>query len=1078
MATKHERIAQHNHLVPQAVDRLAHMMPDAEYGEWVLGSKVISITYAQLANIVNGLAWWLVKELNGSGYNKPERETLTYIGPNDVRYSALVLAAVKAGFVVGASQIFVTSPRNSQPAQRALFNHLGCQTLITTNPLSPPAQAVLDAVAPARHLTVPSVEELLSSSHPTYVWNKTFEEVQNDPFVVMHTSGTTGLPKPIIWTHETCARVVNAKNDREPKGYSSVERLLLNGKRIIVTLPPFHGALLAQLIVGAIPYGNVVIAPVVTAIPTAQNVVDALKQTPADVAILVPSVVAELAQAILYIGGDLPQDLGDIVASKMYLRCQWGATETGIVPQLLPPELLPSASTGRELWSYVKFHPCVGAAFDEVADGIFELVVRRDIALADTQPCFTVPGIDLLDKEYRTRDLFEKHPHISGIWRWRARADDIIVFLNGEKTNPISMEQHILAKNPQVSGALVIGSNRFQAALLVEPASEKPLTIVEQAALIEHIWPSVDEANQSAPAHARVEKSFILVIPADRRLIRSGKGTYMRGPSIAQYSDEIESLYAAADDAVLGDDINGSDGPVPHALGLDGIVRLVRQHAQAVTGWTNLGDADDFFDRGMDSLQGLRLTRALRRSLYRPDLALSTVYQNPSISRLAESILAKGNGDQNEGKVMEMLLATYRGLIQQVSVSPALANSSQRQKEKAGVDVLFTGSTGTVGTYLLHNLLTHREINHIFCLNRAEDGGQAAQGKSFAAAGFMETRLDNGRVTFIKANLQQPQLGLDEATYEHLCAQVGLIIHSAWPVNFNLPLLAFRPQLAGIVNLFTFAAATTAARFVFVSSVAAVEGHTTGPAPERVLNGLNTPAAFGYGRAKFLGELLMDAGARHFGNRISATIIRIGQVAGAVQRPGQWNPREWLPSMVISSLYLGQVPNSLGSHFDEVDFVPVDLLADVFVDLAIATEAQQEATSGARVFNVRNAHPTPWRTLLPAITGAAAAHHLTMNVVPPATWIAVLRASGDSDQADNKAISRNPAVKLLDFFSTLWAAELGGLDTNSAPGSSAVQPMAIAQALEASPALRKLGPVSSEWMRKWVDEWIVAIREE
>lgn len=100
MATKHERIAQHNHLVPQAVDRLAHMMPDAEYGEWVLGSKVISITYAQLANIVNGLAWWLVKELNGSGYNKPERETLTYIGPNDVRYSALVLAAVKAGFVV------------------------------------------------------------------------------------------------------------------------------------------------------------------------------------------------------------------------------------------------------------------------------------------------------------------------------------------------------------------------------------------------------------------------------------------------------------------------------------------------------------------------------------------------------------------------------------------------------------------------------------------------------------------------------------------------------------------------------------------------------------------------------------------------------------------------------------------------------------------------------------------------------------------------------------------------------------------------------------------------------------------
>ena len=48
--------------------------------------------------------------------------------------------------------------------------------------------------------------------------------------------------------------------------------------------------------IGAIPYGNVVIAPVAEPIPTAQGVVDALKKTPADVAVLVPSVVAELAQ--------------------------------------------------------------------------------------------------------------------------------------------------------------------------------------------------------------------------------------------------------------------------------------------------------------------------------------------------------------------------------------------------------------------------------------------------------------------------------------------------------------------------------------------------------------------------------------------------------------------------------------------------------------------------------------------------------------------------------------------------------------------------------------------------------------
>ena len=58
----------------------------------------------------------------------------------------------------------------------------------------------------------------------------------------------------------------------------------------------FQGALPTQFVLGAIPFGNVVIAPVASAIPTAQGVVDALKQTPAQVAILVPSVVAEIAR--------------------------------------------------------------------------------------------------------------------------------------------------------------------------------------------------------------------------------------------------------------------------------------------------------------------------------------------------------------------------------------------------------------------------------------------------------------------------------------------------------------------------------------------------------------------------------------------------------------------------------------------------------------------------------------------------------------------------------------------------------------------------------------------------------------
>lgn len=124
----------------------------------------------------------------------------------------------------------------------------------------------------------------------------------------------------------------------------------------------------------------------------------------------------------------MPQEVGDRVAEKVYLRCLWGATETGIVPQLLPNDIHPLQTSSRRLWQYIRFHPCVGAIFDKVTDGMYELVIRRDQALLGMQPCFTVPSIDKID-EYRTKDLFEPHPNIPDLWRWRARSDDIIVFL-------------------------------------------------------------------------------------------------------------------------------------------------------------------------------------------------------------------------------------------------------------------------------------------------------------------------------------------------------------------------------------------------------------------------------------------------------------------------------------------------------------------------------------------------------------------------------------------------------------------------------------------------------------------------
>lgn len=834
-----------------------------------------------------------------------------------------------------------------------------------------------------------------------------------------------------------------------------------------------QGAGLCQYLLWAIPFGSVPIAPAAAGIVTAQGLVDSLEQTPAEVAVLVPSVVAELAQSpelldycashlklILYIGGDLPQAIGDLVSAKIQLHCWWGASECGIPHQLIPHGL------GTADWRYIRFHPSVGAVFDPVAEDTYELVMRSTNDNILTQTCFSIRGQTHL-KEYRTKDLFVRHPTVEDAWCWRARADDIVVFLNGEKTNPISMEQHIVARNPELGGALVIGAQRFQAALLVDPAAifTGPLSTSQQAALIEKIWPSIQEANGIAPAHARVEKALVLVTTPDRPFIRTGKGTTQRGASLAQYTAEIDALYKNADLDV--DDETGS-GHSLESGNADAVTRFVRETVSAVTGWTEPdGHSASFFDRGMDSLQALQLTRALRRGLSRPDLSLPTIYNNPTLSQLIAAILAQKHETENKDReTMEPLLKTYKELILQVPKPEHLGAVRQTKP----VDVVLTGSTGTLGTFLLRELLDRSGIGHVFCLNRGEDGGRSSQETRFNAAGLATDDLDE-RVTFLKANLASPRLGLEEAKYEDLRTRTGLIIHNAWPVNFNLGLPAFRPQLAGLVNLFSLSAAAVANKvhFVFISSVGAVGGLTSdaGPAPEKILSSMDTPYPNGYARSKFLSELLCHAAAQHPG--IPVTIARVGQVAGAVRRPGGiWNRAEWLPSLVISSLLrLGCLPDTLGGHFSEVDWVPSDLLADVVVDLATRTGDPD----GARVFNLRNPHTTTWGSLLPAITDAAEARPgRTLEVVSPSAWLARLSDSEREGVEDGDgATVFNPAIKLLDFYrNNLWG------QTGADGSQSVVKPMDVENTLASSPALRRVPAVNREWMRKWAGEWIAA----
>lgn len=51
-------------------------------------------------------------------------------------------------------------------------------------------------------LELPNIAELVEKPHPHFPYEKSFDSAKDEPFAVLHTSGTTELPKPIVWNHD------------------------------------------------------------------------------------------------------------------------------------------------------------------------------------------------------------------------------------------------------------------------------------------------------------------------------------------------------------------------------------------------------------------------------------------------------------------------------------------------------------------------------------------------------------------------------------------------------------------------------------------------------------------------------------------------------------------------------------------------------------------------------------------------------------------------------------------------------------------------------------------------------------
>jgi len=95
------------------------------------------------------------------------------------------------------------SPKNNVEGALAVLNAAKCSIWVKPHEQAklPLVEAFLQQKT-MKVLELPGVDDLLDAEFTKpFPYNKTFDQVINDPFCLLHTSGTTGVPKPISWTH-------------------------------------------------------------------------------------------------------------------------------------------------------------------------------------------------------------------------------------------------------------------------------------------------------------------------------------------------------------------------------------------------------------------------------------------------------------------------------------------------------------------------------------------------------------------------------------------------------------------------------------------------------------------------------------------------------------------------------------------------------------------------------------------------------------------------------------------------------------------------------------------------------------
>ncbi|CEI62303.1 hypothetical protein FVEN_g12093 [Fusarium venenatum] len=630
-------------LIPQILDRLA--LADPERVIYSIASfpndqpSFREITAREFTKAVDKTAWWIRSQLhstngasNGDTIMSSKIQALGYIGPHDIRHVLLTYGAVKAG----CAALFLSS-KNNVTGALAVLNAADCG--IWVKPKEQPMLPLLEGILQEKYLKIlelPSIDDLFDGeSVEPFPFEKAFETSKNEPFCILHTSGTTGVPKPILWTHALIGTMDAVRLLPPTEGDDGLAPWMDNwnpGDRIYSSFPMSHGAgVLMDIVIPALCSLHCILGPagVLPNLGLLELLADHAK---VDIWSMVPSLADELGEHpdvlakfkpskfICASGGPVSPLIVSEVNKVVRVLNLTGTTEGLFIGNLWVP---------REDWHWFAFHPYSGFDFKEVQPGIFEHWVHRNEHWELFQGIFhTFPSLESVN----LKDLYIRHPTNPNLWSFTGRSDDVVVLSNGYKISPLDTEA-LITTHPEIDGCLLLGSGKSQAGLLIELKDPSQ----RNNELFDSIWAMVERANNSTFQKTRIQREYIAFAEADKPFIRTDKRTIKRRATVELYSDFIERFYNSRNEEVEDEDFDQfSINTTSDETLLDSVLQIMRSVLPEVEGFS---PDEDVFDLGLDSLLVVRVIRIIRAVTgLEEQLAPRHLYAYPTLDEFSSQL--------------------------------------------------------------------------------------------------------------------------------------------------------------------------------------------------------------------------------------------------------------------------------------------------------------------------------------------------------------------------------------------------------------------------------------------------------